>query len=396
RRRDQRLAARPGLREHDGRHRPAARDRRAAAVHLLGRFRAAGLDDGAGRAALLRPPGAGSGRGDRGPPELGAQLHQRAARTARTRPRERGRQVRPGAAHPRELVGPDREGRDGDEGHGQPRSEALPHLLPHPALGPRHRTLLPKVMMSSTTPRILLAGGGSAGHVSPLLATAAQITRRCPEAEILVLGTPQGLEADLVPAAGLELVTIDKVPFPRRPDGAALRFPGRFLGTLREVRGLMRERGIDVVAGFGGYVCPPAYLAAASLRRPLVVHEANRPPGLANRLGALRAKAVLTAFEGSSLPGARRIGMPMREAIAHLERAARRDEAVRSMGLDPARPVLLVTGGSLGAQRLNAAVAQAARTFVDAGAQILHVSGRGKAADLPELEGYRVLEYVTA
>lgn len=251
-------------------------------------------------------------------------------------------------------------------------------------------------MMSSTTPRILLAGGGSAGHVSPLLATAAQITRRCPEAEILVLGTPQGLEADLVPAAGLELVTIDKVPFPRRPDGAALRFPGRFLGTLREVRGLMRERGIDVVAGFGGYVCPPAYLAAASLRRPLVVHEANRRPGLANRLGALRAKAVLTAFEGSSLPGARRIGMPMREAIAHLDRAARRDEAVRSMGLDPARPVLLVTGGSLGAQRLNAAVAQAAPTFVDAGAQILHVSGRGKFADLPELEGYRVLEYVTA
>src|SRR5699024_10124882 len=237
----------------------------------------------------------------------------------------------------------------------------------------------PKVMMSSTTPRILLAGGGSAGHVSPLLATAAQITRRCPDAEITVLGTAQGLEADLVPAAGLELATIDKVPFPRRPDGAALRFPGRFLGTLREVRGLMRERGIDVVAGFGGYVCPPAYLAAASLRRPLVVHEANRRPGLANRLGALRAKAVLTAFEGSSLPGARRIGMPMREAIAHLDRAA-----------------LLVTGGSLGAQRPNAAVAQAARTFVDAGAQILHVSGRGKAADLPELEGYRVLEYVTA
>src|SRR5699024_10778468 len=345
--------ARPGLREHDGRHRAAARDRRPAAVHLLGRLRAAGLHDGAGRAALLRPQGAGSSRGDRGPPELGAQLHQRAARTAR--PRECGRPARPDAALAQELVGPDREGADreapdregpgDDEGHRGPRRGTLTHHLPHAALGPRHRPLLPKVVMSSTTPRILLAGGGSAGHVSPLLVTAAQITRRCPDAEITVLGTAQGLEADLVPAAGLELATIDKVPFPRRPDGAALRFPGRFLGTLREVRGLMRERGIDVVAGFGGYVCPPAYLAAASLRRPLVVHEANRRPGLANRLGALRAKAVLTAFEGSSLPGARRIGMPMREAIAHLDRAARRDEAVRRMGLDPARPVLLVTGG---------------------------------------------------
>ncbi|MDN5821143.1 MAG: undecaprenyldiphospho-muramoylpentapeptide beta-N-acetylglucosaminyltransferase [Brachybacterium sp.] len=250
--------------------------------------------------------------------------------------------------------------------------------------------------MSSTTPRILLAGGGSAGHVSPLLATAAQITRRCPEAEVTVLGTPQGLEADLVPAAGLELITIDKVPFPRRPNGAALRFPIRFLSTLREVRTLLREREIDVVAGFGGYVCPPAYLAAASLRRPLVVHEANRRPGLANRLGAPRAKAVLTAFEGSSLPGARRIGMPIREAIAHLDRAARREEAVRSMGLDPSLPVLLVTGGSLGAQRLNTAVAESAKDFVGAGAQILHISGRGKAGDLPEHEGYRVLEYVSA
>ncbi|MDN6399031.1 MAG: undecaprenyldiphospho-muramoylpentapeptide beta-N-acetylglucosaminyltransferase [Brachybacterium sp.] len=250
--------------------------------------------------------------------------------------------------------------------------------------------------MSSTTPRILLAGGGSAGHVSPLLATAAQIARRCPAAEITVLGTPQGLEVELVPAAGFELVTIDKVPFPRRPGGAALRFPGRFLNTLREARALLREREIDVVAGCGGYVCPPAYLAAASLRRPLVVHEANRRPGLANRLGAPRAQAVLTAFEGSSLPDARRIGMPMREGIAHLDRAARREEAVRGMGLDPARPVLLVTGGSLGAQRLNAAVAEAASTFVEAGVQILHVTGRGKAAELPEIEGYRVLEYVTA
>lgn len=250
--------------------------------------------------------------------------------------------------------------------------------------------------MSTTTPRILLAGGGSAGHVSPLLATAAQITRRCPEAEVIVLGTQEGLEADLVPAAGYELLTIDKVAFPRRPNGDALRFPGRFGATLRRVRTLLQEREIDVVAGFGGYVCPPAYLAAASLRRPLVVHEANRRPGLANRLGARRAAAVLTAFEGSSLPGARRIGMPMREGIAHLDRASRREQAVRRFGLDPGRPVLLATGGSLGALRLNTAVAEAAPAFVEAGAQILHVTGRGKAEGLPELDGYEVVEYVSA
>lgn len=248
----------------------------------------------------------------------------------------------------------------------------------------------------SQAPRVLLAGGGSAGHVSPLLATAAQIQRICPDSEILVLGTSSGLETDLVPAAGYELLTIDKVPFPRRPDAAALRFPGRFGATLRQVKGILRDRRIDVVAGFGGYVCPPAYLTAIAMKVPYVVHEANRRPGLANRLGARRAAAVLTAFEHTALPGARRIGMPMRAGIAHLDRASRRDEAVTGFGLDPSRPVLLVTGGSLGAQRLNEAVAAASSRFTAAGAQILHVTGRGKAEGVVEHPGYRVLDYVLA
>ncbi|GAB2549632.1 undecaprenyldiphospho-muramoylpentapeptide beta-N-acetylglucosaminyltransferase [Brachybacterium huguangmaarense] len=246
-----------------------------------------------------------------------------------------------------------------------------------------------------SAPRILLAGGGTAGHVSPMLATAAALLEAEPEAELTILGTAQGLEADLVPAAGHDLVTIDKVPFPRRPDGAALRFPGRFARTLRDVRGILDERRIEAVVGFGGYVCPPAYIAAARARIPLVVHEANRRPGLANRLGARRAAVVATAFADTPLPRAERVGMPMRRGIATLDRAARRDEAVASFGLDPARPVLLVTGGSLGAQRLNAALEAAAGTITGAGAQILHVTGRGKA-DIAERPGYRVLEYVTA
>lgn len=265
-------------------------------------------------------------------------------------------------------------------------------------------------MTSSTPPRtddaatergptILLAGGGSAGHVSPLLATAAQITARCPQARLLVLGTPDGLETDLVPAAGLELLTIEKVPFPRRPNGAALRFPARFTGTLRAVRRILREREVDAVIGFGGYVCPPAYLAAAASRIPYVVHEANLRPGLANRLGARGAAAVLTALEGTQLPKARRIGMPMRASVAGLDRAARREQAARLLGLDPSRPTLLVTGGSLGAQRINTSIAEAAGDITASGAQILHITGKGKAEELRRAqrpEGYAVLEYVHA
>ncbi|UQN31243.1 undecaprenyldiphospho-muramoylpentapeptide beta-N-acetylglucosaminyltransferase [Brachybacterium kimchii] len=248
-------------------------------------------------------------------------------------------------------------------------------------------------------PTVLLAGGGTAGHVSPLLATAAKIRELDPEAEVLALGTADGLEADLVPAAGLELVTIEKVPFPRRPNGAALRFPARFGGSLREVRALMKDRGVGAVCGFGGYVCPPAYLASASARIPRLIHEANRRPGLANRLGARGAAAVLTAFENTPLPGARRIGMPMREGVATLDRAARRTDAVRSFGLDPERPVLLVTGGSLGAQHLNEVVVHSAETVLAHGGQILHVTGRGKTevgAALADRDGYQLVEYVSA
>lgn len=247
-----------------------------------------------------------------------------------------------------------------------------------------------------SAPSILLAGGGTAGHVSPLLATAAAIREQEPDARITVLGTAEGLEADLVPGAGLDLVTIAKVPFPRRPDGAAVRFPVRFAATLRRTAQILREREADVVAGFGGYVCPPAYLAAARTRTPLVVHEANRRPGLANRLGARRAAAVLTALDDTPLPGAQRIGMPMRRAVAQLDRAARREEAVRGFGLDPQRPVLLVTGGSLGAQRLNAAITEALPDILAAGGQVLHITGRGKGGAAQGRDGYRVVEYVTA
>src|SRR4051794_19774923 len=96
----------------------------------------------------------------------------------------------------------------------------------------------------------LLAGGGTAGHVNPLLALADLIRTEEPEAEIIVLGTKEGLEARLVPERGFELHTIERLPFPRRPNLAALKFPARFVRAVREVRALIRERRVDVVVGF--------------------------------------------------------------------------------------------------------------------------------------------------
>ncbi len=242
--------------------------------------------------------------------------------------------------------------------------------------------------------RYLLAGGGTAGHVNPLLAVADALRARHPEDEVYVLGTREGLEARLVPERGHELLFVDKVPFPRRPDAAAARFPFRLRHAVAQVRAILRERDIDVLIGFGGYAAAPAYLAAWREKIPFVVHEANAKPGLANILGARAATATGVAFEGTKLRGSEVVGMPLRREIVDLDAPARRDEAAAFFDLDPQRPVLLVFGGSLGARRINEALAGAWRDIVDAGWQIVHAVGEKNTIADPEHPDYRVVAYL--
>ena len=240
----------------------------------------------------------------------------------------------------------------------------------------------------------LLAGGGTAGHVNPLLAVADALRDRDPDAGVLVLGTAEGLEARLVPERGYELLIVDKVPFPRRPNRQALAFPGRFRRAIAQVRAHIRAHGAEVVVGFGGYASAPAYVAARREGIPFVVHEANAKPGLANVLGARRAAAVGVAFEGTPLRRGEVVGMPLRREVIELDRLAARAEAAELFGLDAERPVLLVFGGSLGAQRLNDAFSDGGEDVLAAGWQLLHVTGeRSDLAD-PGLPGYTLLRYV--
>lgn len=239
----------------------------------------------------------------------------------------------------------------------------------------------------------LLAGGGTAGHVNPLLALADLIRQEEPDASIVVLGTREGLEARLVPERGYELVHIERLPFPRRPNLAALRFPARFARAVRQVRTLIVDRNIDVVVGFGGYASAPAYRAGAKQGIPVVIHEANAKPGMANRLGARSTPHVAVTFAGTPIAGARVTGMPLRPEITGLDRAALRADARTHFGLDPARRTLLVTGGSLGARALNRGISGSARELVDAGVQVLHVWGGLTELEDPGVPGYIVLPY---
>lgn len=240
----------------------------------------------------------------------------------------------------------------------------------------------------------LLAGGGTAGHVNPLLAVADRLRERDPHATILVLGTAEGLEARLVPERGYELLTIERLPFPRRPDRAALRFPGRLRKAVAEVRSMLRERAVDVVVGFGGYAAAPAYLAARDEGVPLALHEANARPGIANRLGALFTKHVGVAFRGTRIRSATWVGMPLRQEIERLDRFEARREGIRYFGLDENRRTLLVTGGSSGAQRINDTISRSITAILGAGWQVIHVTGefRDQVED-PRLPGYLLLKY---
>ncbi len=239
----------------------------------------------------------------------------------------------------------------------------------------------------------LLAGGGTSGHVNPLLSVASSIVESDPDATIIVVGTREGLESRLVPAAGFELVTIPRVPFPRRPGRYALVFPFRFWRSVRQLRRLCAEREVDVVVGFGGYASTPAYVAARG-RIPLVVHEANALPGLANRLGARWTRFVGVTFAGTALPHARLVGMPLRREVESIDKAADRSGAAAELGLDPLKPVLLVTSGSLGSLRVNEAIVSAAESIVAAGWQVVHVGGSANPVPDPGLPGYRMFDYL--
>ncbi|WP_344380998.1 undecaprenyldiphospho-muramoylpentapeptide beta-N-acetylglucosaminyltransferase [Georgenia ruanii] len=239
--------------------------------------------------------------------------------------------------------------------------------------------------------RVLLAGGGTAGHVNPLLATAAALAARPGGAQVTALGTAAGLEHTLVPAAGYPLRIVPRVPLPRRPSLDLLRLPTNLAAAVRAAGEAIDATGARVVVGFGGYVATPAYLAARRRGVPVVVHEQNARPGLANRLGARWAAAVALTFASTPLRAARGrtevTGLPLRAPVAAVVAegrtpegaAGRRAAGAAALGLDPGRPTLLVTGGSLGAQRLNEAVPAAAAGLAAAGAQVLHLTGRGKA-----------------
>ncbi|MGF6881065.1 UDP-N-acetylglucosamine--N-acetylmuramyl-(pentapeptide) pyrophosphoryl-undecaprenol N-acetylglucosamine transferase [Nocardia sp. GAS34] len=232
---------------------------------------------------------------------------------------------------------------------------------------------------------VIVAGGGTAGHIEPAMAVADALRRLDPSIRVTALGTGRGLETTLVPERGYPLELIPPVPLPRKPTADLLRLPGRVRAAVTQTRAVIDAVRADVIIGFGGYVALPAYLAAGRGLRgrravPVVVHEANVKAGIANKVGARRAARVLAAVANSGVRAAGRadaeiVGIPVRAAIATLDRAGLRASAREHFGLPADGPVLLVFGGSQGARTLNEAVSAAAPQLLAAGISVLHAHG---------------------
>ena len=245
--------------------------------------------------------------------------------------------------------------------------------------------------------RVVLAGGGTAGHIEPALALGDALRAADPRAVVVCLGTERGLETRLVPMRGYELALIPAVPMPRSLSPRLLTVPGRLAGAVSAAAGVLDRVKADVLVGFGGYVATPAYLAARRRHVPIVVHEANPRPGLANKLGARFTEHVFTGNPNTELAHATFLGIPIRREIAELDRLALGDKARAHFGLRPDLPVLLVTGGSQGAQSLNRALFGAIGWLRSAGVQVLHVTGPRNAAEVPANSGgapYVAVPYV--
>ena len=237
--------------------------------------------------------------------------------------------------------------------------------------------------------RVLIAAGGSGGHVFPGIALARALTEHDPTTVVRFAGTSRGIESRAVRDAGFPLDLLPILPFYRRAAAESLAAPFAAVRGVVAARRLVRRERIDVVCGMGAYVTLPVAVGAWLARVPVVLHEQNAVPGIANRLAARVARTVALGVAEAAAAfraaGARTrvVGNPVRAELTRLDRTALRDQALAAFDLDPRRRTLFAFGGSHGARSLNDALIAATPHWPEPTAvQVLHACGPTFEADV--------------
>lgn len=251
---------------------------------------------------------------------------------------------------------------------------------------------------------LLLAGGGTAGHIEPALAVARAWKAKHPEARITFVGTSAGLETTLVPQAGFTLSLIPKVAISRSLNISLLRVPVDLVRSVIVSRKLLREA--DVAIGFGGYVSAPIYIASRMTGTPLVIHEQNAVPGWANKLGARFTRLIALSYpvSGGALSRGELTGLPLRADVLdsirkiggqwESARKSAKAELARAYGLSEKDPIIFIFGGSQGSQAINKVIAESLPIFAQSNLNVIHSVGSRNA--LPQAQaGYAPTHYIT-
>jgi UDP-N-acetylglucosamine--N-acetylmuramyl-(pentapeptide) pyrophosphoryl-undecaprenol N-acetylglucosamine transferase len=207
--------------------------------------------------------------------------------------------------------------------------------------------------------RVIIAGGGTAGHINPGIAIAKYIKQKDNSADILFIGTKRGMETTLVPREGFELKLIKVKGFRRKLSVDTLISIKELLQGIAEARSVIKQFKPDVVIGTGGYVCGPVVFNASMMKIPTLIHEQNAFPGVTNRILSRFVDAAAISFKESEqyFKSARRLvytGNPVRSEIIHANRQAAREK----LGVKPDRQFVVVFGGSLGAGKINDTVVE--------------------------------------
>ncbi|MBQ9657721.1 MAG: undecaprenyldiphospho-muramoylpentapeptide beta-N-acetylglucosaminyltransferase [Clostridia bacterium] len=227
--------------------------------------------------------------------------------------------------------------------------------------------------------KVIVAAAGTAGHINPGLAIANKIKKEEPNSEIIFIGTTRGLENDLVPKAGYELKTINAYGLSKEISIENFKRICKTIKGLGEAKKIVKEFKPDIVIGAGGYICGAVVLAAKKYKIPVVLHESNAFPGKAIKMLAKKADTVLVSFKEAKdrIKNAKRVvytGTPVK--IQKKEYGINeKSEIIKSIGLQQTKPIVLVFGGSQGAQKINEAIIGILNEKLNKNYQIMWAAG---------------------
>ena len=227
--------------------------------------------------------------------------------------------------------------------------------------------------------RVILSGGGTGGHVYPAIAIANEIKSNNPDAEILFVGTRNGIESEIVPKYGYRLETVTVQGFKRKVDLENVKRVFKLMKGLHQTKKIVKTFKPDVVIGTGGYVSGPVLFNASMKKIPCVVHEQNSFPGVTNKILSKTVTKVLTSFEDSHarFPEASQhklkfVGNPVRQEILDADKT----EARKKLGIDPDKKLVLCYGGSGGSSTINKAMKKVIKHMVKEDVAFIFATGK--------------------